>query len=83
MLEFFALLVLLVLLAGALFLIWLIGSLPGRIARNRGHRQADAVSIGGWCSLLMPLPLWPLVMVWAYLDVGVRPAGSLAQVSDR
>lgn len=44
--------------------VWL-GSLPGSIARDRAHAQADAVNVMGWLGLLF-LPLWPLAMVWAF-----------------
>ncbi|PLX37722.1 MAG: hypothetical protein C0606_05450 [Hyphomicrobiales bacterium] len=66
-LKFFALAILIVLALTVIGIIWLLGSLPGKVARSRGHAQADAVAIAGWCSLLMPLPLWPLAMVWAYM----------------
>jgi len=67
MLDIFALLILLVLFAAMLLVIAILGALPGRIARNRRHPNADAVGVAGWSSLLMPLPLWPLAMVWAYM----------------
>jgi len=76
-LKFFALGVLLVLLLTALGAIWMIGALPGKIARTRGHDNADAVAVAGWCSLLMPIPLWPLAMVWAYMRGG--PAGQVGE----
>jgi hypothetical protein len=50
----------------ALAIIFLLARLPGQIARNRGHAQAEAVAVAGWCSVLLPIPLWPLAMVWAY-----------------
>jgi len=65
-LQYFALFILLVLLATALAVIFLLGRLPGQVARAREHPQADAVTAAGWCSLLLPIPLWPLAMVWAY-----------------
>ncbi|MBB4302068.1 hypothetical protein GGD81_001092 [Rhodobium orientis] len=71
-LKFFALVVLIILLVTGLAVIWLVGALPGRIARARGHGRAEAVAVAGWCSLLMPVPLWPLAMVWAHLD-GEKP----------
>ena len=65
-LNIFALLILVVLLVTALAVIFLLARLPGQIARNRGHAQAEAVAAAGWCSILLPIPLWPLAMVWAY-----------------
>ena len=65
-LKFFALLILIVLVVTALAVIWMLARLPGQIARARAHPQAEAVGVAGWCSLLLPIPLWPLAMVWAY-----------------
>jgi len=64
--KLFALLILIVLLATALAVVFLLARLPGQIAHARGHPQTDAVTAAGWCSLLLPIPLWPLAMVWAY-----------------
>lgn len=65
-LNIFALIILVVLLVTALAVIFLLARLPGQIARNRGHTQAEAVAVAGWCSVLLPIPLWPLAMLWAY-----------------
>ena len=65
-LNIFALFILVGLLVTALAIIFLLARLPGQIARNRGHAQAEAVAVAGWCSVLLPIPLWPLAMVWAY-----------------
>jgi hypothetical protein len=48
------------------FLLWL-ASVPGKVARARGHAQADAVSVAGWLSLLTLFTTWPLALIWAYL----------------
>jgi hypothetical protein len=64
-LDVFALVVLAVLLIAVIVAIAILGMLPGRIARGRKHRQADAISVGGWLGLLFPV-IWPLVMIWAY-----------------
>ncbi len=67
--DIFAWIVLLILLAVILFVIWLMGSLPGHVARRRGHPWADAVRIAGWITLIFGFALWPLAMIWAYVDV--------------
>ena len=41
----------------------------GLIARKRGHPWAEAVSVGGWATLIFGFVFWPLVMIWAYVDV--------------
>ena len=64
--KIFALIILIVLLLTALALLFMLARLPGKIAHARGHPQAEAVTTAGWCSLLLPIPLWPLAMVWAY-----------------
>jgi hypothetical protein len=67
-LKIFALLILICLLGTALALAWFLVRLPGQIARERHHPQADAVSIAGWRSILLPIPLWPLAMIWVYYN---------------
>jgi hypothetical protein len=56
------------------FALWL-ASLPGKIARQRGHAQADAVEVAGWLSLLTCFTTWPFVLVWAYFrPIAIRVA---------
>jgi hypothetical protein len=66
-LDIFALFILAVLAIAVVVLIGILGALPGRIARRRGHPQADAAAVGGWLGLLFFGVLWPLVMIWAYM----------------
>jgi hypothetical protein len=73
-LDVFALIVLAVLLIAAIVVIGVLGALPGRIARSRRHPQADAIAVGGWLGLLFGGVLWPVVMIWAYVDSGSRQA---------
>src|SRR5450755_2634673 len=61
-----------VLLAGGVLLIVVIGSLPGWVARKRGHPQAAAVNVASWLGLATLGLLWPLALIWAFLDT--RPA---------
>jgi hypothetical protein len=72
-LDYFTFLVLILLtgtgLAGAVFL----GSLPGKIAADRGHPQADAIRVAGWLGLLTMGLFFPFALIWAY----TRPTGSL------
>lgn len=69
MLDLFAWIVLAVLVASAIAIIWIAGSLPGRIARSRHHRWAEAVGLAGWVTLFLGFALWPVVLVWAYVDI--------------
>jgi hypothetical protein len=74
-LDVFALIILAVLLITAVGVIAILGALPGRIARSRGHPQADAIAVGGWIGLLFFGVLWPLMLIWAYTRMDGAAAG--------
>jgi hypothetical protein len=40
--------------------------MPGRIAADRGHPQADAIRVLGWIGLITLGLAWPIALVWAY-----------------
>jgi hypothetical protein len=64
--EYLALAVLLILVA-AVVVIWVVlGMMPGRIARDRNHPHADAISVCGWWGVLTLGLLLPLAYIWAY-----------------
>ena len=68
LLDVFALLILL-LLATAAVAIWVaLGMMPGRIARDRGHPQAAAVSVCGWWGVITMGLLLPVAYIWAYYN---------------
>jgi len=71
-LDYFTFIVLILLvcvgIAGAVFL----GALPGKIAADRGHPQADAIRVAGWLGLLTMGLFFPIALIWAY----TRPSGS-------
>ena len=50
----------------AVWVLYLVGDLPGRIASARGHPQASAIGVCGWLGLLV-FVLWPVALVWAYV----------------
>ena len=65
-LDIFALIVLLVVFA-TIIAVWVIlGVLPGRIARQRNHPQADAISVCGWWGVITMGLLLPVAWIWAY-----------------
>lgn len=68
-LEFIALalLILTTLLIGAL--LWYLGSLPGRIAKERRHPYEQAIAVGGWATLTLGGIGWPFVLMWAYASL--------------
>ncbi|RDJ24269.1 DUF3302 domain-containing protein [Bosea caraganae] len=74
-LDVFAWIVLAVLLLSTVFVVVFMAMLPGMIARRRNHPWAEAVAVGGWVTLFLGFVLWPVVLVWAYVDTPppVRP----------
>jgi hypothetical protein len=71
--DFFAWIVLIVVAATLVAVVAALGMMPGRIARKRGHPWAQAVAIGSWATLIFGFVLWPLVLIWAYVDVPAKP----------
>ena len=63
---------------GALIVIEL-AQLPGRIARDRGHPQADAINALGWLGLVTAGPGWVVAMVWAFTRPGPLVAAEAVQ----
>ena len=53
----------------AALVIYKLGSLPGSVARSRGHPRAGAINIDGWMGIIT-IVLWPIAMVWAHLVPG-------------
>ena len=71
-LDIFAWIVLVILLAVVLLVVWLMGSMPGHVARHRGHPWAEAVGVAGWITLIFGFAFWPIALIWAYLDVPAK-----------
>ena len=65
MLEIFALIVLLVIIVVGIWLIVIIGNVPGNIARAADHPQAEAISYLAWIGLLTLGVGWFMALVWA------------------
>lgn len=78
-LDIFAWIVLVVLLLSAVFVIVFMAMLPGMIARKRHHPWAEAVTVGGWVTLFLGFVLWPVVLIWAHVDV---PSTSVPSARD-
>jgi uncharacterized protein HemX len=64
-LDFVALFCLVMMVVISVFVFVYLGSLPGRIAKKRGHPNAKAVLLGGWATLILALVGWPFVLMWA------------------
>ncbi|WP_332684864.1 DUF3302 domain-containing protein [Bosea sp. (in: a-proteobacteria)] len=75
-LDIFAWIVLVVLVLSSAFVIVFMAMLPGMIARRRHHPWAEAVTVGGWVTLFLGFVLWPVVLIWAYVDVPSAAAPS-------
>jgi hypothetical protein len=45
-----------------------LGSLPGKIALQRGHPYPDAVNAASWIGLATGV-FWPVAFIWAFLPV--------------
>ena len=70
--DIFAWVVLLVVIATAVGVFVALGMIPGHIARKRNHPWAEAVAVGSWATLIFGFLLWPLVLIWAYVDTPTK-----------
>ena len=61
----FAILVSLVLLL--LWLYTVLAKMPGEIAHERKHPQAEAITVLGWVGLILGVAPWLVALVWAYI----------------
>jgi membrane-bound acyltransferase YfiQ involved in biofilm formation len=73
MIDLLAWVVLLILAVSAVAMFFIAGSLPGHIARSRNHPWSQAVTVAGWVTLICGFALWPIALIWAYVDVPARP----------
>ena len=67
MLEYIALILLIVMVTFVIYLIIYIHDIPYEIAKKRGHPHQDAIHIAGWVSLFLVHTIWPILWIWAYL----------------
>ena len=70
MIDFFdiiAFVVIAVLLVVAVVIVVVLGTLPGKIAKRRGHPQAAAINVASWLGIATLGILWPLALIWAFL----------------
>lgn len=67
-LDIFALIVMAILLAVVIWLVVLLGSMPGNIARKRGHPQTEAIQALGWIGIITLGISWFIAIVWAYTN---------------
>ncbi len=74
-LDIFALIVLMTLAGTGGFILYVLGGLPGKVARERNHPQVDAISVAGWLGILLFGALWPFALIWAYTKSSAAAAG--------
>jgi fatty acid desaturase len=67
-LDIFALIVLIVLVVSFLAIWAMLGMYPGKIAHQRNHPQADAISVCGWWGAITMGILSPIAFIWAYTN---------------
>jgi hypothetical protein len=67
--DYFAWFVLVFLLITAIAVLVAMAMAPGHIARSRNHPWAQAVEVAGWVTLIFGFVLWPLALIWAYVDL--------------
>lgn len=75
-LDVFALVVLVVLALAAVGIWAMLGMWPGKIARQRQHPQADAISVCGWWGVITMGLLLPLAWIWAYTNPSATLKGT-------
>ena len=74
-LDIFALVVIALLLAVVIWLVVLLGNMPGDIARKRNHPQSQAISALGWIGIITMGLGWFIAIVWAYYKPETSSAG--------
>ena len=65
-LDIFALIVIIILIAVVIWLVVLLGNMPGDIARKRNHPQTAAITALGWIGVITMGIGWFVAIVWAY-----------------
>ncbi len=72
LIDYFAAFILIVLAITAIAVFIALGMAPGYIAKNRNHPWAEAVTVAGWVTLICGFVLWPLSLIWAFVDAPHR-----------
>jgi len=80
--DIFALVVIAILLAVVIWLVVLLGNMPGDIARKRQHPQAEAISALGWIGIITMGLGWLVAIVWAYYKPGAVDTDINKRVKD-
>ncbi len=78
-LDIFSLVVIGILVGFAIWLVVLLGPMPGNIAKQRGHPQADAVNVLGWIGVITLGLAWPIALIWAFIRTGEQQTEFLSE----
>lgn len=73
--DYFAWFVLTFLLITAVAAFVAMAMAPGYIAKSRNHPWAQAVAVAGWVTLICGFVLWPVALIWAYVDMPKKEEG--------
>ncbi|QCI68261.1 DUF3302 domain-containing protein [Phreatobacter stygius] len=65
MLDYVALVILVLVAVALVYGIIAIHDIPYRLARARHHPQQDAIQVAGWVSLFTLHVIWPFLWIWA------------------
>jgi hypothetical protein len=76
-LDIFALIVIAILITMVIWLVVLLGSMPGNIAKKRGHPQTEAIQALGWIGIITLGISWFIAFVWAYTNPAGRSSTDL------
>ena len=81
-LNSFALILLLCIVIGGVYLIIYIHDIPYEIAKKRNHPHQDAFHAAGWVSLFLMHSIWPILWIWAYWYQDNPPQKEIEENSD-
>jgi hypothetical protein len=66
--DIFALIILITLAVFAVAVWAILGMMPGKIAHQRNHPQAEAITVCGWWGVITMGLLLPVAWIWAYTN---------------
>ena len=81
-LDIFAWIVLIVLIVVAIVAFVVLAMLPGKIAKSRGHPQAEAINVAGWLGMFLGIIGWAVALVWAFTRSPVLPQNETPSEGD-
>ncbi|QOL27180.1 DUF3302 domain-containing protein [Thalassotalea sp. LPB0316] len=65
-LDYFAWVVFITIIVAALAIVVALCKIPGKIAKDNNHPQAEAINVAGWLGLLLSFGvIWVIAIIWA------------------